>query len=543
MLVSDLIEKYFEEISFDTSVGRLNLSAGRNVYNAIRLKYQLLSIEISSKFKEKWNSYENSNEIIDRLEDDIYDFLMQGICHVKNDLLSCKIFDQDENTIFETAGTDGALADVKKSYDDFWGKLKAVIDDLEQTEAEREMRKNNRGRWSGGTISSANKGFVDSYVDSIKFQMELEARNAIEGIGHSIFNAIGNSISKKNAQKEIEQICNCTDNRDALVRGMQKSVFNLHLTLLRILDREDIRMLPQEEEVRKSIRLLNNADNPVLNSVEKDELLIDAWQLDPYNESFYVKLITRDFSNVLEVTKISDYFGVDITKQKDKMALQFLNTHLGNTENEALEAQEKLFEYYKVIGIEFSEDLESYQSIKKILNEFDLEYRTVDSFVCSTRENAEKARDELEQIKNFMESIQPPTKESLLDYENDLKNKRLQFEQSYSSELVGKYLEIIDNYIKEFDKKFCGVGILNAQVDRKTAGMVRAVRYAKALEVSSKEVVDIAKRQLSEFLPYVGITEDDAKEAFEVIDKKREKLVNSSSTQNIFSNIGGFFKR
>lgn len=543
MLASNLIEEYNEEIFFDTPVGRLNLIAERNVYNAIRLKYQRLSLEISSDFKEKWNTYESPEEIIDKLEDDLYDFIMEGIGHIKEDLLSCKIFDQDENAIFEEAGKDGSLANIKESFDIFFSKIGEVINNLEQIEAAREMRKNTRGRWTGATISSSDKGFVDSYVDSIKFQMELGARNAIEGIGHSIFNAIGNSISASNARKEIKEICNNTENRDTLIFGLQKSIFNLHITLLRLLNREDIDMLPKEEEVQKATRLLNNADNTVLSYDEKNQLLIDAWQLNPYNENFYMNLIQKDFTNALEVTKISDYFGVDITKQKDEMAREFLNAHLGNTESDAKKAQEELLEYYRVMGIEFSEDLQSYQEIKRILEEFDLDYRTVDSFVCSSRENAEKARDEEIQIKKYMESIQPPTKDSLLDYEVELKNKRKEFEQTFSSELVEKNLKIIDDYIEKFDRFFCGVGILNTQVDRKTAGIVRSVKYAKDLEVACEQDVVNAQMRLKEFLPYVNLTEDDAKEAFEVINKKREKLNNSSSTQKLFGSLGGLFKR
>lgn len=77
------------------------------------------------------------------------------------------------------------------------------------------------------------------------------------------------------------------------------------------------------------------------------------------------------------------------------MALEFLHKHLGSTEEDARRAQEELFEYYREIGIKFSEELESYQNIKKIIDEFDLAYRTVDSYVCSTRENAEMAKSEL----------------------------------------------------------------------------------------------------------------------------------------------------
>lgn len=290
MLASNLIENYQEEKFFDTFAGRLKLSAERNIYNAIRLKYQQLSIKVSSQFKEKWSSYVNAEEVLDKIEDDIQFFILQGVSCVKEDLLSCKIFDKDEEFILDRAEKERTLNDIIEARNEFLLKIGAVYDKLEQTEAAREMRKNNRGRWTGGMISSSDKGFVDSYVDSVKFQVELEARNVIEGIGHSIFNAIGNSISENNARKEVEQICNCAENGDAIAFGMQKSVFNLHLTLLNLLNQEGIGTLPEDAEVQKSIRLLNNADNSILSADERNRLLIEAWELDPYNENFYYEL-------------------------------------------------------------------------------------------------------------------------------------------------------------------------------------------------------------------------------------------------------------
>lgn len=73
--------------------------------------------------------------------------------------------------------------------------------------------------------------------------------------------------------------------------------------------------------------------------------------------------------------------------------------------------------------------------INKRLEDFDLQYRTVDGVECITRDAADFARKGLQALQSFFGEIVPPTSESLLDYQADLLEKKAEFEVCFFSEL------------------------------------------------------------------------------------------------------------
>ena len=132
-----------------------------------------------------------------------------------------------------------------------------------------------------------------------------------------------------------------------------------------------------------------------------------------------------------------------------------------------------------------------------------------------------------------MKQISEPTFESLLDYENDLLDKRKAFEETFQSELKQKYLTLIDKYLSDFDRKFCYMGLLK-KGDRKQAGKDKAFKYVKKLDCSSPDKVDEAYKLLAEFLPKVGITLEEASEAVQYLEKKK-------SGKGLFGSVGKLF--
>ena len=162
-----------------------------------------------------------------------------------------------------------------------------------------------------------------------------------------------------------------------------------------------------------------------------------------------------------------------------------------------------------------------------------MKYRTVDQVVCETREGADLAHSELEGIREFMRQISEPTSDSLLDYESGLLEKKKEFEEAFQSELKQKYLNQIEKYLTDFDRKFCSVGLFK-KVDRKQAGRDRALKYVKKLDCSSPDKVAEAYRMLEEFLPKVGITLEEAVEAVQYLEKKK-------SGKGLFGSVGKLF--
>lgn len=222
-----------------------------------------------------------------------------------------------------------------------------------------------------------------------------------------------------------------------------------------------------------------------------------------------------------------------LKKSKDELALNFVKENLGATEKDAKRAREQLICYCGDIDLTVDQDCKCIQYIDKILADFDLKYRTVDQVVCETREGADFARSELDNIREFMKQVAEPTSESLLDYESDLIEKRRIFEESFQSELKQKYLRQFDQYLSDFDKKFCSMGIFK-KGDRKQAARDKALKYVKKLDCSSPDKVSEAYVLLEEFLPRVGITLEEADEAVQYLEKKR-------SAKGLFGSVGKLF--
>ena len=121
-----------------------------------------------------------------------------------------------------------------------------------------------------------------------------------------------------------------------------------------------------------------------------------------------------------ELGTLADYYGVALQDSKDCQALRYVKDIQGETEEDSVKAKEKLIEYCGTLSLPVTDELDCMKYINQRLEDFDLQYRTVDGVVCSTRDSADFAREELQALQAFFGEIAPPTSESLLDYEADL---------------------------------------------------------------------------------------------------------------------------
>ena len=335
--------------------------------------------------------------------------------------------------------------------------------------------------------------------------------------------------------------------RDLLNNGVLNAVWNLHFVLMDfLLDKLNICTwdFPGTEEKEKAERMLGNINSTVLSDEERKEIMKEAFELNPYSEQLYKAMFDYYPEDVDNITELAEYFGCDIESEKEKKAYEFLMENIGTTEEEAKSAKENLLEYYNKIGITDYENLPSYQHINSVLDKFDLEYRTVDGVVFDTRDDADLAKAELSDIQEFMSTIQKPTKEDTLKYEEELKQKRTEFEERFQSKLKDKYLTVIDKYLIDFDKLFCTISLFKKGT-RKEAGQAKAVNFLKKHDTSTKEKREEALQLLREYLPEIGITEAEATDAMEYLKKKEheEYYGKESSISKITKGLGSLFKK
>lgn len=541
MLIKDIIVESKEK-SFTTSAGTFNISKDQSIYNSIRKKYFDIAQGSTNEFMNKWKSYSDITALLEGVDVELQVAIDTMAEQLKNDLICMEIYDYDNEAIINKAQENGCFSPYLEARQAFDMSIGAIQQELNQKVANREANLDKVGNWQGGTMSVGERDMVESYKEEAKFQAELAARNVAETAAVGVFNAIGNSISASNANKKMNSVFTNVETMKSISDGLLASLWSFHFTLLQIIDKADVWNVASSEGIAKAERLLNNADNELLADDVKSGMIVESFSLNPYSIDFYMKLITMYKNDVATITDLATYFCIDLSDRKDIMAVEYANSIIGTTEEDSWEAKNLLLAYYKDNVMEFSESLQSYQIVDEKVQAFDLEYRTVDEVECTTRDKADEAKAELEKIREFMITIETPQKDSLLEYETELLSKKQEFEGLFNSELKEKYLSTIIGYEQEFEKNFLSVGMFKSK-DRKEAGVKRAVKFAKEQDVSSEGAVEIAKDKVRAFLSSVGVTEEDALEAFSAIDKNRDKLVNPNGAQQALNKIGGFFKK
>lgn len=528
MQIREIIQNDNRAMEFDTNAGKICVSKERDLYNSIKKKYTKVAESVTEIFAEKYASYRNANDILMMSLDDFLSSVEVAILELKKDLISMDRYDLDDRTILEYIEEHQYFAPFYLESDAINEKILAIGQDLEANKAYRQARKDSRSRWVGGTIGG------DVFAD-YNHQLKMGMRNAAEGAAHSLFNAVGNKFDKMLANSELKSIFKDKANKEKMLSGVYTSVFNLHMALVDLLKDYtdiDINDFPSDKDCDTAQRLLNNIESNVVPQEKVNELYLQILHLNPYNLDVYVSMMKRFGDSENQMGTIAKYFGVGLDAVKDNIAYEFVKVNQGETEDDAIVAKEKLVAFCNDISLEVSVELKCMQYINQRLEEFDLAYRTVDGIACSSREGADFAREELPKIQDFMKQISEPTQDALLDYEENLLIKKEEFSQIFTSELKEKYLGILEKYLKDFDTKFCSMGLFKSGT-RKEAGVFKANKFVKGLKIASESDYEQAYEQMQSLLPKWGITEDDAVESFMLLKKKADSLNKKKNARNV----------
>ena len=538
MLMNELLEKESHCVEYSCSVGAVNIPKERNLYTVLRRKYSNLAKEAVSQFSALYDSYTNCDDILRKSSSDFQKSICPVIDEIKKELISIERYDWDYDTIYQYANEHGYLNPFYEASDSVCDKIISVNEDLEAQKQYRQERKDNRARWEGGS-------FGGTVVDNYAHQAELGMMNIAEGIGHSIWNVGANSVSKMVANSELKQIFADTKTRTVIEKGVFEAAFALHHVLIKLISdarQETLWSIPSENDIATAQRLLNNIKSGAVPKEKVNQIYQEILALNPYNLELFENMLSVFGDESGELGTLADYYGVALQDSKDRQALRYVKDIQGETEEDSVKAKEKLIEYCGTLSLPVTDELDCMKYINQRLEDFDLQYRTVDGVVCSTRDSADFAREELQALQAFFGEIAPPTSESLLDYEADLLERRTEFEERFCSELKQKYLDKINGYLSDFDKKFCTTGLLR-KVDRKQAGKDRLLKAMKKADTSSLEKIEEVRKSMEELLPKLGLVQEDTAEAVQYLEKQKDKILNPKSGMDMIKGLGKLFKK
>lgn len=523
MIFKEMMDKEYVSKELSSSMGIVHITKERNIYNALRKKYMLLAKEAAETFSDFYKDYRTCNDILKNAQIDFQKSIAHSIDEMKNDLISVERYDLDYDTIYEFANDEGALDSFYEIFDEVSDQIISVHENLEERKAYREDRKENRGRWQGGTFSvGGSVNVVDAYAN----QARMATMNAAEGAAYAIFNAIGNAWDTRKANNILYEIFKDPNTKGKLRKGVYNAAFQLHYALIALILDSEIEVkwdVPNSETTSKSNRLLNNLKSGAIPKEKANDLYLQVLELDPYNMELFEHLFDTYGDKKGELGELADHFSVDLQSYKDKCALDYIKQNKGKTEEDAVKAKDKLYDYCEEISLIATDDLDCMQYINKRLYDFDRKYRTVDEVVCETRDGADFAREELGKITEFMEQVSAPEPDSLLDYEEDLLEKKKKFEETFSSELKEKYMGIINEYLEDFDSNFCSYGLFKSG-DRKEAGQERLYSLVKKQPISTPEEIEQAYTYMLGLLPKVGLKEQEAEKTLDYLTQCKDAV-------------------
>lgn len=512
------IKEAYKESKIDTPVGKITITKERSLYNALRQKYVEMGLKAADDFIEKYEAYTSCQEILDKSISDFYTSIDCVIEDMKDTLISKEEYDWDSKALLEYAIANDYITPFQKAYNTLENEIRKIDQTVQNERDYRDARKDSRGRWVGGTIGG-------SMIDAIGDQAEIAAMNLATGAVHSLVNMAGNAMSEKEAKKKKEALFKNPELFEMMMEGVFDSVITLKEMFIKIVINGEYTVGDVDDEsFEKAQRLINNLKSGNIPAEKCDDICKQVFELNPYNDELYA-FIYEKYGDDGRLSKIAKYFEVDeLTKIKDAAATEFLKGILGSTEEDAIVAKDKLIEHCKENLLEVSDDLKCMKTVNGIIADFDLKYRTVADYECSTREAADFAREESEAIKKVLDEIKPLEGEPVLPYERYLLQQKDYITNTFKSELVEPSVAVIDEKLAAFNTEFCKTQLIGS-ADRAKAARDRALKYAHTLNFTTDAEYMAEYQRFAQFIEEnYGVTIDEAIEARNYLEKRRAKI-------------------
>lgn len=214
-------------------------------------------------------------------------------------------YDIDENFFLEDGRQEFIFDPMFNELEDLFGAYKNIIQQNEDEHEYREQRKENRGRFVGG-------GF--GLGGAISGSLKAGALNMATGLGHSVFNSIGNAMSNYEAAKKLKELYELPQCRDILLNAVNILVNNIWLIMI-----NDVYQLSiaADQEMKKSEAIFNNVINGRIPKEKTKAALLDVLSINPLKAQAYDELVEYlDQDELEELLKMYNsleicYLGAD----------------------------------------------------------------------------------------------------------------------------------------------------------------------------------------------------------------------------------------
>ena len=358
-------------------------------------------IESVNETFDEWYAAQGSCYGIVEETDNLYNGSIVPLINIGIDILNAQgVYSLDEDSFYDKYVKKFHLTEhVFEVVRSMQKAVEAVNIRQEEEEMYRQARKAGRGRVVGG-------GF--GLGGAIKGMAQAGMMNAASGIAHSAFNAVGNVGSGIAASSDKAAIYK--KYKEPLKTALMQDLYDIRNAIRTALQKEAgiVCKYVTDSEYDKAKAIWNNYRLGRIPAEKKKEQIIEALTLNPYSIEIYDS-IWEDYGDENgELRKMATYFGIPLEQQIAEIAEQYgddlftkncslyeesfdKKTAAVQIENQIKATLDELVQYCKRQTI--SEDnISKIAQCKQLLEEIDIEVRTVKGVTYDTRELAENVR-------------------------------------------------------------------------------------------------------------------------------------------------------
>lgn len=431
-------------ITFSVYGKEIAVNDSYDAYNKIRLHFKSHAVDAANRFMTQYRKYGNIDNfaskgyqdgtaiIVEIIEKEVVETLVQNfkVNHIDVDTFVNKYYHKSFSWEEYNAKVIDQYMEIKL--------------DQQQLDAYRTQRRQSRGRVIGGGFG------IDG---AVKGMMTAGAMNLATGAIHGVFNLGGKVLSMIGDSIKKSSLYNSDETRNTLYNGIYRSVMDMHFSYWRLLQDlqlaiSDMQTVPYLYEAprEKADAILKNmskmSENEVLDAFP-EVLLMNPYKIDLYR---FMLHLMGDAGGELE--HIGNFFGNDIAGLKQQTLSETykkLGPELKVSEQKALAAKNDFLDVYKKLGQnEYGE--KKLAEIDAVLTDYDIKVRTVDGILLETREEVNKAKEELFYIQGILSKHQfDESEQEALTALEKIKTG------GFVSVIPAKYITLITERLNQFD--------------------------------------------------------------------------------------------
>ena len=440
--ITELLERYKNGLEKDYYGVPIHIKPSAGICTAIQARYSELVDESKELFIKQFEEQETVLDFVEKCDGMMVPALVKMCDTLAMDFVELGELEFSGQKIMELSiGESNCFDNYFHACCKMKEKAEQICIDYGDEVQYRELRKESRGRWSSAT-------FGGNAMDAWGNQLDAELMNLAEGIGHSIFNSVGNSLSKAKMERQLKQLYEDealrTEIIDSFFAGACQLPLILYSYLIVQLELEPFAIDKSMEERANAVKV--NLANLHTTDEKADPVLEKLFELNPLDHNLYAWcLVARgDEEGVLQ--EVGEYLNIDIEAVKLKALVKVSIKRWKETMNPKQDDINKLKQEYteliKYMGIR--DDKEAWKLFDEFAEEFEVKRRTFDGIVFSSYEESVKAEEEKSELEKLMETAGEPADEVDTVYEEKLKELLETIKNNYDTVIKDRYISVVE---------------------------------------------------------------------------------------------------